>query len=143
MFLAGGNMKRGISEGSRTWGFLTVSLSDAGPALARPARRETEGEGRAEGRTEQSRRGTKSIFRLRYKIDNYTYYIGNRVPSPWNMKAKYYPRGQGETGTTCATMNAYKGTILRETRSDGSTYKEKRKGRQRKVRRRETRKQGK
>jgi hypothetical protein len=49
MFLAGGNMKRGISEGPRTWGFLTVSLSDAEPALARPARRETEDEGRAEG----------------------------------------------------------------------------------------------
>jgi hypothetical protein len=30
-------------------GFLTVSLSDAKPALARPARRGTEGEGQTEG----------------------------------------------------------------------------------------------
>jgi hypothetical protein len=37
LFLAGGNMKRGISEGSRTWGFLTISLSDAEPALAKLA----------------------------------------------------------------------------------------------------------
>jgi hypothetical protein len=67
-------------------GFLIVSLSDAEPALARPARRGTEGEGRAEGSevdgTEQSRRGTNSIFRLRYQIASYTGYIGNLAPSP-------------------------------------------------------------
>jgi hypothetical protein len=32
MFLAGGNKKEGVNEDQRTRGFLTVSLSDAGPA---------------------------------------------------------------------------------------------------------------
>jgi hypothetical protein len=36
------------------------------------------------------------------------------------MKAKYYRRGQGETGTTCVTMNANEGTVLREAWSDGA-----------------------
>jgi hypothetical protein len=38
------------------------------------------------------------------------------------MKAKYYRREQGETGTTCARMNANEGTVLREAWSDRSTY---------------------
>jgi hypothetical protein len=48
MFLAGGNKKERINEDQRTRAFLVVSLPDAEPALARPARCGTEGEGRAE-----------------------------------------------------------------------------------------------
>jgi hypothetical protein len=82
-------------------GFLTVSLSDAEPTWQG---RRGGGPRRAEGsrgsskEREQCRKGeqcrgrTKSIFRLRYKIDNYTCYIGNRVPSPKHETNQYYSR---------------------------------------------------
>jgi hypothetical protein len=41
------------------------------------------------------------------------------------MKVMYYQWGQGEMGTTCAIMNVYEGTVLREAWSDGSTYQAK------------------
>jgi hypothetical protein len=44
------------------------------------------------------------------------------------MKAKYYRRGQGETGITCATMNENEGTVFREAWPDGSTYNERTNG---------------
>jgi hypothetical protein len=49
--------------------------------------RGSEGDG-----TEPSRREKKSILRLRYKIDNHTCYIGNRVPSPKHETNQYYRR---------------------------------------------------
>jgi hypothetical protein len=75
-------------------GFLVVSLPDAEPTWQG---RRGGGPRRAEGsrgsskERERNRRGrTKSIFRLRYKIDNYTGYIKNCVPSPKHETNQYY-----------------------------------------------------
>jgi hypothetical protein len=77
-------------------GFLTVSLSDAEPAWqgrreGGPRRAEAS-RGKPKERGQNRRGRTKSIFRLRYRIDNYTCYIGNRVPSPKRETNQYYLR---------------------------------------------------
>jgi hypothetical protein len=78
MFLAGGNK-------DRMRGFLTVSLSDAEPAQQGRRegglRRAEVSRGKRKERGQNRRGRTMSIFRLWYKIDNYTCYIGNRVLS--------------------------------------------------------------
>jgi hypothetical protein len=77
MFLAGGE-----HEGrNKTWGFLTVSLSDTEPTWQGRhkggLRRAKVSRGKSEER-EQNRRGrTMSIFRLQYRIASHTGYIGN------------------------------------------------------------------
>jgi hypothetical protein len=95
MLLARGNKKEGISEGQGARGFPAVSLLDVKPALTRLAQGRLEGEGTRGklkvSKGEQIRRGrTSSIFRLWYRIDNYTCYIGNCAPSLKCETNQYY-----------------------------------------------------
>jgi hypothetical protein len=83
-----GGTRRGIKQGTRSMGFPGSFSTRRGACFDQGGARKDEWR-RSRGRVEFEW-GTKLIFRLRYKIDNYTCYIGNRAPSPKRETDQHY-----------------------------------------------------